>query len=127
MLYICILVVLCLPLAAQKEKLTIQLHDVLFSEFVDSLENKVLCKVFYADDLVDSLYISVDAKQEELGQVMAQALAGSGFTFIVTGNNQLILLEGHTIKTNFREEYTQYLADRMSKTDSSGHQPPSYG
>ena len=110
---------MCFPLAAQNEKLTIQMHDVLFSEFVDSLEKKVLCKVFYTNDWVDSLYISVDAKQEEVAEVMAQALAGSGFTFIVTGNNQLILLEGHTLKTNFREEYTQYLADHMSKTDTT--------
>ena len=84
---ICILVVLCLPLAAQKGKLTLKLHDVLFSELVDSLENKVWCKVFYADDWVDSFYVSVDAEHEEVGQVMAHALAGSGFTFIVTGNN----------------------------------------
>jgi len=108
-----------LPLAAQNEKLTIQLHDVLFSEFVDSLENKVLCKVFYADDWVDSLYISVDATHEELGQVMTHALAGSGLTFIVTGNNQVILFKGHTLKTNFQEEYKEYLADHMSKTDTA--------
>ncbi|MCK4989255.1 MAG: STN domain-containing protein, partial [Bacteroidales bacterium] len=119
LIYICILLVLSLPLAAQNERLTIQLHDVLFSDFVDTLENKVLCKVLYADDWVDSLYISVDAKHEELGQVMAHALAGSGLTFFVTGNNQVILFKGHTLKTNFREEYTQYLADHMSKTDTT--------
>ncbi len=118
---ICILVVLCLPLAAQKGKLTLNLHDVLFSELVDSLEKKVWCKVFYADDWVDSFYVSVDAEYEELGQVMTHALAGSGFTFIVTGNNQVILSEGHTIKTNFREEYEEYLADRMSKLDTASY------
>ena len=113
------LVVLCLPLAAQKEKLTLKLHDVLFSELVDSLEEKIWCKVFYADDWVDSFYVSVDAVHEEVGQIMAHALAGSGFSFIITGNNQVILSEGHTIKTNFREEYEKYLADRMSKMDTA--------
>ncbi|MBE0666778.1 MAG: carboxypeptidase-like regulatory domain-containing protein, partial [Bacteroidales bacterium] len=116
---ICMLVVLCLPLAAQKEKLTLKLHDVLFSELVDSLEEKIWCKVFYADDWVDSFYVSVDAVHEEVAQIMAHALAGSGFSFIITGNNQVILSEGHTIKTNFREEYEKYLADRMSKMDTA--------
>ena len=113
------MLLLCLPLAAQNEKLTMQVHDVLFSEFVDSLENKILCKVFYADEWVDSLYISVDAKHEELGQVMAQALVGSGLTFIVNGNNQVVIFEGHAIKTNFQEEYKEYLADHISLTDTA--------
>lgn len=110
---------LCLPLAAQKDKLTLSLHDVLFSELVDSLEERVWCKVYYADDWVDSFYVSVDAEQEELGQILAHALAGSGFTFYINDNKQVILSEGYSIKTNFREEYEKYLADRMSKLDTT--------
>lgn len=116
---ICIFLVLSLALLAQNEKLTLKLHDVLISELADSLEKKVWCKVYYADDWVDSFYVSVNAEHEELGQIMADALAGSGFTFIITGNNQVILSEGYTIKTNFREEYEKYLADRMSKLDTA--------
>ncbi len=66
LLYIGILVLLSLPLAAQKEKLTIHLHEVLFSEFADSLEKRVPYKVYYSDDWVDSLYVSVDAEQEAI-------------------------------------------------------------
>ncbi len=112
---------LCLPLIAQEERLNLKLEEVLFRELVDSLEEKVWCKVFYADSWVDSFYVSVNAEQKELGQIMADALAGSGFTFIVKGHNQVILSEGYTIKTNFLEEYEKYLADHLSKPDTSGY------
>ena len=118
-MYIYVLVLLCLPLAAQQEKFSIHMHDVLFSEFVDSLEKKALCKVYYAYEWIDSLRISVDAEHEELGQIMASALAGTGFNFITTGNNQIILSEGSTIKTNFQEEYEQYLADHVLRMDTA--------
>lgn len=118
LLYICILVLLCLPLAAQNEKFSLKLHDVLFSEFVDSIEKKTMCKIYYANEWIDSLIISVDAEDEEIGQILATALAGSGLTFISAGNKQFILSKGSAIKTNFREEYEQYLADRISKLDT---------
>ena len=92
--YIGILLVLYTPLAAQEEKLSLQLEDVLFKEFVDSLEEKVLCKVFYADDWVDSFFVSVNAQNEALEQLMAHALAGTGFSFMITGRNQVILSQG---------------------------------
>ena len=97
------------------------MHDVLFSEFVDSLEKKTLCKVYYADQWIDSLIVSVDAEHEERGQILASALAGSGLTFIVTGNNQFILSKGSAIKTNFREEYEQYLADLVLSMDTTNY------
>ena len=121
LLYICILIVLCLPVVAQKDLLTLQLHDVLFSEFVDSLEKKTPYKVFYTDNWVDSLYVSVDAEQEAIGQLMGQALAGSNITFVVTGNNQVILSKGHSIKTNFWTEYEEFLANRMLKMDTASY------
>ncbi len=121
LLYICILVLLCLPLVAQNEKISLQMHDVLFSEFVDSLEKKTLCKVFYADQWIDSMIVSVDAEHEEHGQILASALAGSGLTFIVTDNNQFILSKGSAIKTNFREEYEQYLADLVLSMDTTNY------
>jgi len=123
LVYTGILILLSLPLLAQKEKLNMHLHGVLFSEFADSLEKEGLYLVFYADDWVDSLYVSVYAEQETIGQVMAQALDGSGLTFVVTGNNQVILSEGQPIRTDFREVYEKHLANRGSKIDASVYKP----
>ncbi len=77
-----------------------------------------MCKIYYANEWIDSLIVSVDAEDEEIGQILATALAGSGLTFISAGNKQFILSKGSAIKTNFREEYEQYLADRISKLDT---------
>jgi len=121
---ISLLVVSCFSLEAQSERLTLHLHDVLFREFIDSIEKEVFCKIYYANDWVDSLYIDVDSDNEEVGQVLDQALADSGFTFIITGNNQIILSKGYTIKTTFRKEYEKYLADNMAKADTAVYTLP---
>jgi len=117
-IYIVPLLLLCLPLAAQNDKYSLRLNDVLFGELADTLEDKLWCQVFYANEWVDSFYVSVDAQEQEVAQIMAAALAGSGFTFIVGPDKQVILSEGYTIKTNFREEYEKHLADRISVLDT---------
>ena len=117
-IHIAVLLLLCLSLEAQNEKYNLQLKDVLFSELADTLKDKHWCKVFYANEWVDSFYVSVDAQEQEVAQIMNTALSGSGFTFIVGPDKQVILSEGHAIKTNFREEYEKHLADRMSALDT---------
>ena len=120
-IYIAVLLLLCLPLAAQHETYSLQLRDVLFSELADTLESKRWCKVFYANEWVDSFYVDVDAQEQELARIMSTALAGSGFTFIMGPDGQVILSEGYTIKTNFREAYEKHLADRMSAMDTASY------
>jgi len=117
--YIGILVVLYSPLSAQEERYSLKLEEVLFKDFVDSLEEKVMCKVYYAEDWVDSFYVSVNARNEVLEQLISHALAGSGFTFMVTGRNQVILSQGHVFKTDFREAYNRHLTQRMARVDTA--------
>lgn len=113
------LLVLCLPLAAQKEKFSLKLHEVEFHEFVDSLENLSQFKVFYVAEWVDSLYVNVDAEQKELGQIMEEALSGSGIHCLITADKQVILSKGHTIKTNFHENYLKLLGERRPEKDTA--------
>lgn len=105
------------PVEAQNEKLTLHIENVLFRDFVDHLEKETFCKIYYADDWVDSLFINVDSSGEDLEQILYKALANSGFAFIITGNNKIVLYREYTIKTNFQEEYERYLAENMAETD----------
>lgn len=110
---------------AQNKKLSLQLKDASFQEFIDSIENKVPYKIFYSPEWVDSLNINVDLKDEAVGKVLKQTLSDSGFTFIITDENQIILSKGYTIKTDFKDEYERYLADKMVRIDSSIYVLPS--
>jgi hypothetical protein len=110
---------LCLPLTAQKEKFSLQLDELIFHEFVDSLENRVQCRVFYVADWVDSLYVSVDAEQKELGQIMEQALAGSDINYLITANKEVILSLGFSIKANFHENFLRHLEELRPETDTA--------
>ena len=113
-----LLVVCGSPLGAQTEKLTIHLQNVLFKEFIDHIEKQLSYKLYYANDWVDSLYITVDSDNEDIGQILDKALANSGISFIITNNNKIVLSKEYTIKTDFKKEYERYMADNMASIDS---------
>ena len=90
-----------------------------FKEFVDSVERKINYKIYYANDWVDSMRIDIAADKQSIDQVLSKSLADSGFTFIITSGNKIILSKGYSIKTSFKEEYEKYLANHLVKIDSS--------
>lgn len=112
------MVVLCSPLVAQTEKLTFHIQNVLFKEFVDTIEKELNYNIYYADDWIDSLYIDVASDNEDIEQILDKALANSGITYIITNKNKIVLSKSYTIKTSFKEEYERYLADNLASFDS---------
>lgn len=116
-----ILAVLSFPLAAQHGTFDMQVNELSFREFVDVLEEKTSHQVFYAVDWVDSLFVSVDAQQATIGQVMTQALYRSGLTFIITEHDQVILTRGQPVKTDFMQAFEQHLKARMTRLDTSSY------
>lgn len=120
-----LLMLLLLSSEAQEKVQSLHLKDASFKEFVDSIEKKVNYKIYYSDVWVDSLSLSVDASNAKLEEILTRTLADSGFTFIVSDDNKIILSKGYTIKTDFKEEYEKYLVDNMSKIDSNIYILPS--
>ncbi|MCD6598947.1 MAG: carboxypeptidase-like regulatory domain-containing protein, partial [Bacteroidales bacterium] len=106
-------------LEAQNDTLTLHMEQASFREFVDSVEGKTNYKIYFANDWVDSLNIYIDADKQSIDQILDKNLADSGFTFIITPENKIILSKGYTIKTSFKEEYEKYLSDHIVKIDSS--------
>jgi len=108
----------------QKNNLTLHLQNASFKEFVDSLESKSPYKIYYANTWVDNLNLDIDSDHNSIDQILSKALSDSGFAFILTGDNKIILSKGTAIKTNFKEEYEKYLADNIAKVDSSIYARP---
>ncbi len=106
-------------LEAQNDTLTLHIQHASFKEFVDSVEKETNYKIYYANDWVDLMNIDIAADKQSIDQVLNKALVDSGFTFIITPENKIILSKGYTIKTSFKEEYEKYLSNHLVKIDSS--------
>lgn len=111
-------------LHAQKNNLNLRFSNILFRELADTLEKKAQVKIYYSDKWVDSLYINIDSRNDSIESFLNKALSRDGFTFIITDKNKVILSKGYSIKTNFRDQYYQYLKKNMVRADSSIYSRP---
>jgi hypothetical protein len=105
-------------LVAQENKLSLQFSHILFKELADTIEKTIPVKIYYSDKWVDSLYLDIRADNDSLKSLFDRSLKNSGFFFIITDNNKLILSKGYSIKTNFSKEYYEHLKKKVSGQDT---------
>ncbi len=122
---ILILIVLTLNSSAQEKKLSLKFNRLSLRELADTLEKTIPIKIFFADSWNDSTYFSLDQGSDSLSSVLNKTLTAKGLSFIITPDNKVVLSKGYRIKTNFRKEYLEFLANRISRSDSSAPPPPS--
>ncbi len=118
-------IVFSLVLNAQDNNLSLQLSNILFRDLADTIEKIIPVKIYYSDKWVDSLYLDIDSEEESLGKLMGRSLANSGFSFLITDDNKLILSKGYRIKTNFSREIRDYLRKRAYVADTISYFRPS--
>jgi hypothetical protein len=105
-------------LVAQENKLSLQFSHILFKELADTIEKTIPVKIYYSDKWVDSLYLDIRADNDSFKSLFDRSLKNSGFFFIITDNNKLILSKGYPIKTNFNKEYYEHLKKKVSRLDT---------
>ncbi|MCE5346160.1 MAG: TonB-dependent receptor [Bacteroidales bacterium] len=103
----------------QDKNLSIRFNRILFSDLVDTLEKSIPVKIYYSNKWVDTLLLSVDSENEKFEDLLGKSLGKSGFSFIITEGNKVILSKGYSIKTNFQKEYLEYLKKNYASTDTS--------
>lgn len=110
-----------LDAAAQEKGVTLQLQQILFKNFADTLEKTIPVKLFYTDNWVDSLFLDVSTENESLNNLLNKSLVRNGLSFIITDDNKVILSKGYNIKTNFRKEYLEYLKKNQAIKDTTSY------
>ncbi len=118
-------IVFSLVLNAQDNNLSLQLSNILFRDLADTIEKIIPVKIYYSDRWVDSLYLDIDSEEESLDKLIGRSLANSGFSFLITDDNKLILSKGYRIKTNFSREIRDYLRKRAYVADTISYSRPS--
>jgi hypothetical protein len=105
-------------LFAQNNKLSLQFSHILFKEFADTIEKSIPVKIYYSNNWVDSLYLNIKSNNDSITSLFDRSLENTGFYFIITDNNKLILSKGFRIKTNFSKEYYEQIKKRTSCPDT---------
>jgi hypothetical protein len=116
-----IIVVFCLvsyPLFSQDNRISLQLKNILFKDLADTIEKAIPVKIYYSDRWVNNLHLNVNASNDSLSAIFNETLGNTGFYFIITDDNKLILSKGFRIKTNFSREYSEQLRKKATKPDT---------
>ena len=111
-------------LYGQEKKFSLHYSDILFRDLADTLEKRVEVQIYYADKWVDSLYLDVDARNDSIESFLNRILRKEGFSFIIAEGNKVILTRGFNIKTNFMDQYSDYIRKNLSRPDSVTYYTP---
>jgi hypothetical protein len=124
--YIIIILIffLCGKLFGQENKISLQFNKILFRKLADTIEKTVPVKIYYANNWVDSLYLKIYSNNDSISKLFDKSLENTGFYFIVTEDNKLILSKGFRIKTNFSKEYYAHLKKVASRVDTIQYYKP---
>jgi hypothetical protein len=102
---------------AQENNLSLQFNRILFRDLADTIEKVIPVKIYYSREWVDTLKLKISPGEKTVTDLFNKSLKNTGFSFFVADNNRLIITKGF-IKTNFSDEYANYLKYRVNLTDS---------
>lgn len=106
-------------LQGQENNLTFQFKNILFKDFVDTVERRVPVRIYYSPRWTDSLYLDVSAENATVEGVLDKTLRRDGLLFMITPDNRIILSKGYAIKTGFSREYETYMRERYAEAASA--------
>jgi hypothetical protein len=113
-----ILALFSIAVYAQDNVLSLQFSNILFRDLADTIEKTVPVKIYYSDKWVDSLYLKVNSRDEKVEALLDRTLLNTGFSFFITDNGRLIISKGYRIKTNFGNEFREYIRRRVTMPDT---------
>ena len=120
-IYILLLAFIFINAKSQDKKLSFQFQQILFKDLADTIEKTIPVKIYYSNTWVDTLHLDIDSKNDSVNNLFDKALGKSGLSFIITGDNKIILSKGYNIKTNFSKEYFEYLEKNKTKPDTTNY------
>ncbi len=104
--FLLIIVTTC-PAWAQVDSLTItdEYSDIPFVDLATALEKKYPVRLFYDQDWVKNLRVSLKADKTPIRKVMKNLLDGTDLHFYITVANQVIITKDHEITTGLADRY----------------------
>lgn len=94
---------------AQENTVSIQAENMYFEDLIEVLENKTDYNFYYNPEWVDSLYITINADNLPIKQVLSQLCEKRNLSFTLVDKQNIIFSKDHKIKTNYAEAYLNFL------------------
>ena len=92
--------------SAQDEKLiSVDLTDVSFTKFVQTIENAIPCRFYYNPAETDSLRVTIKVDKETLTLILQQALKGTVFQFSIDQQSRIFITQKYKIQTALPEGF----------------------
>ena len=103
----------------QDSYVTLKFDRIMFTELVDTLESLFRVRIYYPDKWVENMSFTVNAQNIPFNEFIDSTLTRLGLSFFITNDNRIILSKGSTVKTNFVEEYKEFLKRNYIVKDTS--------
>ncbi|MBC6699817.1 TonB-dependent receptor [Hymenobacter puniceus] len=102
-----LLILLCLSgagrgVSAQQrppDRVNGRFDHTLFIDFVRQLETQVPTRFFFEEAAVDSVFVTLEARDEPVEAVVARALQGTAFSWVADGEHRIFITAGPRIST----------------------------
>ena len=110
---ICLLLsaVRCLAQENNKDRVTLDLHNVSFADLLKELGRQTGYRFYYDTTEFDSTKIDVKAEAQPFSNVLTAAFAGTGISFSIDRHRQVFVAKGEAIRTGLPNDF-------FNKTDS---------
>src|SRR3954469_21078111 len=108
---------ICVFVSAQTRQLyNITADSTLFPKFIDNLEVQTEYHFYYNDRQLDSLYVTIHAKEKTLEEILDQIFTNSGYRYSIDPRNYVFITKGAPILTSLPQGFFN---NTMSATDSA--------
>ncbi len=110
---------------SQGVKISISSDSLSFDEVISIIEKKTDYHFYYNTLWVDSLYLTYEARNKPLDQILAEICTPRNLSFTFLEGKKVVLSKNYKIKTNYTTAYLKFLKNSTAqKQDSSRHALP---
>ena len=110
---------------AQDSNISLHTDSTHFEDIISTLEKKTGYYFYYNPVWVDSLYLTIDADNESLEQILTQICESRKLSVIFTDNKKVIFTKNYKIKTNYATAYLKYLQNtKIVQQDTTKYSLP---
>ncbi len=123
-LFIILLTSLLINANSQDQRLSFRFDSIMFNNLVDTLEKSIPVRIYYSNEWVDTLVMSVGNETNSLDDLLTGQFRRDGFSFFISDNGRIILSKGYSIKSNFATEYLAHLNKLTPQADTVEYTRP---
>jgi hypothetical protein len=87
------------------KKINVEFTNTPFKEFVSEIESKTKFYFYYEENLLDSIRVTISAKEISLPDLLSKIFENTFFRFAIDGENQVYITKNEIIETKLHPDF----------------------